>query len=94
MQCPVVKVKFDNEQGYYLLNESDFDESKHELFIEPSKTKPSKTKPSKIFTEPSETENPQTEDIGKSDAAVSVARTQDVGAAGPKPPWASGKTES
>lgn len=77
MQCPVVKVKFDNEQGYYLLNESDFDESKHEL-----------------FTEPSETENPQTEDIGKSDASVSVAKTQDAGAAGPKPPWASRKTKS
>lgn len=76
MQCPVVKVKFDNEQGYYLLNESDFDESKHEL-----------------FTEPSETENLQTEDIGKSDASVSVAKTQDVGAAGPKPPWASRRTK-
>lgn len=34
MECPVVKVKFDNEQGFYLLNESDFDEAKHELFTE------------------------------------------------------------
>lgn len=39
MDCPVVKVKFDNEQGFYLLNESDFDETKHELFIE-EKDKP------------------------------------------------------
>lgn len=38
MDCPVVKVKFDNEQGYYLLNESDFDETKHELFVEEVKS--------------------------------------------------------
>jgi hypothetical protein len=44
MDCPVVKVKFDNEQGYYLLNESDFDETKHELFIE-EEDKPAEDKP-------------------------------------------------
>ncbi len=38
MECRVVKVKFDNEQGYYLLNESDFDETKHVLFTEPAET--------------------------------------------------------
>ena len=43
MECPVVKVKFDNEQGFYLLNESDFDEAKHELFTEPPETEASQT---------------------------------------------------
>lgn len=38
MECPVVKVKFDNKQGYYLLNASDFDETKHELFTESPET--------------------------------------------------------
>lgn len=32
--CPVVKIKFDNDQGYCLLNKSDFDETKHELFTD------------------------------------------------------------
>lgn len=76
MQCPVVKVKFDNEQGYYLLNEADFDESKHELFIEPPVTEIS-----------------QTEGTVKSDVSASVAKTQDVGVAGPKPPWVSKRTK-
>ncbi len=41
-QCPVVKIKFDNEDGYALLDESAFDESKHSLFIEALETgKPS-----------------------------------------------------
>jgi len=32
MQCPTVKIKADNDDGFSILNESDFDESKHELF--------------------------------------------------------------
>ena len=31
MRLPTVKVK-DNNDGYYIINESDFDEAKHELF--------------------------------------------------------------
>ena len=34
MSCPTVKVKCDNEQGFYIINESDFDKSNHELFFE------------------------------------------------------------
>ena len=30
--CPVVKVVADNEQGYMLINESDFDENLHEKY--------------------------------------------------------------
>lgn len=33
--CPTVKVKADNEQGFAIINESDFDEGSQELF-EPS----------------------------------------------------------
>ena len=75
--CETVRIKFDNEDGFALLNAADFDESKHEL-----------------FTEPSETENPRTEGIDKPDLAVSVAKTQDAGAAGVKPPWTSKKNSS
>lgn len=32
MRCPTVKVKCDNEQGFYIINESDFDKDKYELF--------------------------------------------------------------
>lgn len=33
--CPTVKVKSpDHEQGFFVINEEDFDESKHELFVE------------------------------------------------------------
>ncbi len=40
MQCPTVKIKADNDDGFSILNESDFDESKHELYVEPkAKTK-------------------------------------------------------
>ena len=35
MECAVVRIKFDNEQGFALLNESDFNEEKHELYVEP-----------------------------------------------------------
>lgn len=38
---PTVKVKADNEQGFYLLNESDFDAAVHELFDKPKKSKKS-----------------------------------------------------
>lgn len=31
---PVVKVACDNEQGFYLINASDFDPKKHILFLE------------------------------------------------------------
>lgn len=34
MSCPTVKVKCDNEQGFYIINESDFDEKNHNLFVE------------------------------------------------------------
>lgn len=30
MECPTVKIKSDNEDGYVVINESDFDPSKHE----------------------------------------------------------------
>lgn len=29
--CPTVRVKADNEQGFIVINESDFDEAEHEL---------------------------------------------------------------
>lgn len=33
--CPTVKVKSpDHEQGFFVINGEDFDESKHELFVE------------------------------------------------------------
>lgn len=32
--CPVVKVVADNEQGYMLINESDFDKAIHVLYVE------------------------------------------------------------
>ncbi len=34
MKCPTVKVTCDNEQGFYVINESDFDKNEHELFSE------------------------------------------------------------
>jgi hypothetical protein len=76
MECPVVKVKFDNEQGYYLLNESDFDETKHELFTEPAET---------------ETGLSQTVIDVKTDERVTVAKTQGAGVVAPKLPWGSKK---
>lgn len=40
--CPVVKIKFENEDGFALLNADAFDENKHSLFIEALETgKPS-----------------------------------------------------
>lgn len=34
MICPTVKVKCDNEQGFMIINESDFNKNKHKLFSE------------------------------------------------------------
>jgi HeH/LEM domain len=34
MQCKTTRVKCDNEQGFYVINESDFDSAIHELFTE------------------------------------------------------------
>lgn len=39
MQCPTVKIKADNEQGFSILNESDFDEAIHELYTEAAEEK-------------------------------------------------------
>lgn len=30
--CPVVRIKYDNQEGFCEINESDFDAAKHELF--------------------------------------------------------------
>lgn len=35
--CPVVRIKYDNEDGFCEINESDFDSGKHELFDEGAK---------------------------------------------------------
>lgn len=34
MNCPTVKVKTDNEQGFIIINESDFEEDLHELYVD------------------------------------------------------------
>lgn len=34
--CPTVKVKTDNEDGFMIINEADFDETKHEIFTDSS----------------------------------------------------------
>jgi hypothetical protein len=62
VECPVVKIKFDNEQGYCLLNESDFDETKHVLFTEPSVTESSGTKGTAKLDEPATAA--KTQDVG------------------------------
>lgn len=36
MQCPTVRVKGDNEQGFVIINEEDFNSEVHELFEEAS----------------------------------------------------------
>jgi hypothetical protein len=43
MSCPTVKVACDNEQGFYIINESDFDEDNH-LLYEPKAKKEVKAK--------------------------------------------------
>ena len=51
MQVPTVKVKRDGPKGYRLINKSDFDPARHELFAPPveeaKKPKPSKAKDAK-----------------------------------------------
>lgn len=83
MECPTVRVKFDNEQGYYVINEADFDAAKHTLFTEP-KPKP---KPKTLQTE----DVVKTEVAVKTDEPVPVAKTPDVGGVAPPQPWASKK---
>jgi len=34
MGCPTVKVKCENDQGFMIINESDFDKESHEIFNE------------------------------------------------------------
>lgn len=52
--CPTVKIKHDNPAfgGYVVINESDFDKDKHELYAEPA-DKPA-PKPKKAASEPAE----------------------------------------
>ena len=38
--CPTVRVASDNEQGFYILNEADFDGAVHVLFGAPAPTQP------------------------------------------------------
>lgn len=88
MECPVVKVKFDNEQGYYLLNESDFDETKHELFTEEAP----KVEAPKVEA-PKDATSPTTGD-DKAEQTAPAAKTPDAGAATAKPAWVSKKSKS
>lgn len=47
MGCPTVKIKTDNEQGFTIINESDFDKKNNSLFAEketPKKKAKSKAK--------------------------------------------------
>lgn len=39
MKCETVKIKSDNEQGFIIINLSDFDENKDKKFIEKKTTK-------------------------------------------------------
>lgn len=38
MRCPTVNVNFDNEQGFIIINEDDFDKEIHEIFKQKEKT--------------------------------------------------------
>lgn len=38
MRIPTVKVK-DDKDGYYVINESDFDEEKHQKYVDPKNKK-------------------------------------------------------
>ena len=45
MSCPTVKVKSDNDQGFIIINESDFDTKKHTKFSsKPAAKKPAQKK--------------------------------------------------
>jgi len=49
--CPTVRVKADNESGFALINESDFDAQMHELFDTPDELeqeKPKRGRPAKV----------------------------------------------
>ena len=46
MNCPTIKVKFDNEQGFYVINESDFDGELHVKYSEKPIVKKSPVKKS------------------------------------------------
>lgn len=43
--CPTVKIEAENEQGFVIVNESDFDESQHVLFGTPKETAPAENDP-------------------------------------------------
>lgn len=45
--CPTVRIKADNEQGFSILNESDFDAGVHELYTESTEAAPKKETASK-----------------------------------------------
>lgn len=38
--CDTVRVKADNDQGFVVINASDFNEAQHELFAEPDESQP------------------------------------------------------
>ncbi len=38
MQIPVIKIQADNEQGFILINKSDYDEKSHKLYKPEKKT--------------------------------------------------------
>lgn len=40
MGCPTVKVKCDNEQGFFIINEDDFDKEIHVRFVSKPEPKP------------------------------------------------------
>ena len=40
--CPVVKVVADNEDGYTEINQSDFNEKDHKLYVDAKKAAPKK----------------------------------------------------
>lgn len=51
MIIPTVRIKADNEEGYIVINESDYDELEHELFDnKPLETKPRSTVKKKTTT--------------------------------------------
>lgn len=39
MHCPTVKIKADNDSGFIVINEEDFDKKNHELYVPPSAPK-------------------------------------------------------
>ena len=45
--CPTVRIKVDNDEGFAVINESDFDPKKHTLFVEAGKSEAPAAKPAK-----------------------------------------------